>query len=445
MAQLSEESDSRSEDSVQQTGSIQSPSNPAEMYVLQDMKASRPSSPAQPCDANESSIDSMRVKPGDVHGKPSIRHFDTHADSSTESTGGERHVASSNGPETVRSSQTSNHIKEMNQWEAFLRKHDRIVSLRIRACDVRRRCLEGRKELRRLEFFSNRGTIGPYQRHESQSKTSGSNLFDAIATLEEDEQRLDELDQAIIAAEDEMARAAPKLLRKMQESLPSMIEKHQLDFRGTASVSTEDVASALDDPLGPTAEEMAQKQRLVNKLENDVLALRGKRDRLVDIVSTCEDDQEAYDGQWNEDLSELQDLDGQIDDKLAQLVVLRTDIDHMRDQAMNGEDEEDLNLPLPTARSRSQLSRDMAFIYTAAAVTDTKLDSETSGTTIRAPTEPGSGEDALSHKPPASETVDSSLDVAGVVSTRTKSLLNLVTLPQRRAVPSPPGERPPQT
>ncbi|KPI37576.1 uncharacterized protein AB675_4049 [Cyphellophora attinorum] len=446
MAELSNDSDPRSAHAVQQKSVSRDYSGPTNVHVSQDMNTGRPLPLEPDYNSTESANYPMRVKQIETPGKSLSRYSDAHTASWVDSTGSQGPVTSRNAPENaIDSSETSSNVKEMNQWEAFIKKHERVVGLRIRACDLRRRCVQGRKEIRRLEGYTSRGLFGPIP--------SGSNLFDAVEALERDEQRLDELDQMIISAEQEMTRAAPKLLRRMRKSLPSMIEKHQLDFRGESSVSTEAASSALDDPLDPTAEEMDDKQKQMNKLENEVLALRGKRDRLAEILSDQEEEnQEVYPEQWNEDLAELQDLKGQIDNKLSQLGVLKTEIDHMRDQAMNGDDDYD-RLPPPTARPSASLARNLAFIYhPPAAVASTNPEStvpesDSSNTTIRAPTEVSMSEDPLSRTLPIFDEDEVDWDTGGTQPTRAKSSLHLVEFGHHDAdaVPNPPKETPPQT
>ena len=231
------------------------------------------------------------------------------------------------GITAVSSSGPVEDVDDESRWAAFLAKHEHVIAMRIQAGDLRRQCLALRLALRGSE---------PQAHLESTTSDTDDNeddFFDVAATrqnLEQIEKRLNELDEALINDEGEMYEAAPKVLKRIKQVLPTMLARQLIDYRGEGSLSG--VTSDLSSHLDPQATELEQKQAQIDQLETNLLNLRHQRQRLEGFSKIdIEENQEAY----SEDLRDIQDLDGQIDSTVARLETVKADLRHNQDHPSN--------------------------------------------------------------------------------------------------------------
>ena len=318
----------------------------------------------------------------------------------------------------TESSQAASRNRTMHKWEAFLDQHERVVRFRIQAGDLRRRCIAGRQEVRKLQSEQYQHPLGSL--HDSRSISAPSDrvqaLADAIEGLEVNEQRLDELDQMIITEEEQMTRAAPRVLSQMQEALLPMIERHQLDYRGDASTSANTNSTDLEDALDATAAAMAQRQERGDSLENEVLVYRAQRNKLLETIGDSTDEQSSTDEeQVHEDRSRLQELDGFIETRLNQLSSLRADMERVRDQAISDSMDIIGHASAMGARlMRLDMTADVsstdvtvgASSISAATITGRTLSTHTSTTLPWSPRHPGAGSSVKSSTPESSSGYD---------------------------------------
>lgn len=215
------------------------------------------------------------------------------------------------------------------RWNAYMRKQSRLMASLSKATQLRRQCLELRRRFNH-ETFSKSMSMSEkvLQGDEPDSGESfGEESLD-VSTLMQLELRLDRLDEQLVRDSDDAVEAAPRVLNRMQKRLPVFLARHQIDFRGDSTSTSDETEADFEPHLDAPAAELLKKQREVDYLEDEILVLRVDRNRIEDANKAVH-----YDSPSDADVEakSLADIDKKIDDAFSRLKSAEAELESSRD------------------------------------------------------------------------------------------------------------------
>lgn len=172
-------------------------------------------------------------------------------------------------------------------FNAFESKHESMMSRLADVTQLRRQCLHIR---RRSGYQRARSSIEMHFSGAEGAEELDEEAIHDASELQELEDRLEKLDEQLLRDFNDLFQAGPRILGKMKKRLPIMLARHQLDFRGDASISSDTTTADRDEDMDATATALLAKQRQLDALEDRILLLRHRRDREVDYLAADEED-----------------------------------------------------------------------------------------------------------------------------------------------------------
>jgi hypothetical protein len=204
-------------------------------------------------------------------------------------------ASSRTATESLEHSNTSEQhgLSPISRFQYFQSHNESMLASLGEAMNLRRRCLDLRRHLRQQQT---QPTPVAHRPSRKSSKRPDRDKQDEAQELAALELQLEIVDGRLLRDGAEMHRLAPMVLNDMRTSLPIMLSRHRLDFRGDTTSSDDQSSTDFDFELDEPATELRRMEQDVGALEEQILWLRHQRDsERVYMLTASEADTAIHD------------------------------------------------------------------------------------------------------------------------------------------------------